>query len=103
MRPGTIADVSVTPAAGRWRGAGIRLSAVGLLGLLAWMGESVRRNDPRGALLEQKVRGFDAADRRMLLELVGELLAGVLPVAGANLLRRSGSRALTLPRGEPGQ
>jgi alpha-amylase/alpha-mannosidase (GH57 family) len=46
---------------------------------LAWMGESVRRNDPRVALLEQKARSFDAADRRMLLELVGELLAGVLP------------------------
>jgi alpha-amylase/alpha-mannosidase (GH57 family) len=46
---------------------------------LAWMGESVRRNDPRIARLEQKARGFDAADRRMLLELVGELLAGVLP------------------------
>ena len=29
--------------------------------------------------LERKARGFDAADRRMLLELVGELLAGVLP------------------------
>jgi alpha-amylase/alpha-mannosidase (GH57 family) len=46
---------------------------------LAWLGESVRRNDPRVATLEQKARGFDAADRRMLLELVGELLAGVLP------------------------
>ncbi|MEO6079761.1 MAG: glycoside hydrolase family 57 protein [Steroidobacteraceae bacterium] len=47
--------------------------------LLAWMGESVRRNDPRVAQLEQKARGYDAADRRMLLELVGELLKGVLP------------------------
>jgi alpha-amylase/alpha-mannosidase (GH57 family) len=47
--------------------------------LLAWMGESVRRDDPRVAQLERKARGFDAADRRLLLELVGELLAGVLP------------------------
>ncbi len=47
--------------------------------LLAWMGESVRRNDPRVVQLEQKARGFDAADRRLLLELVGELLASVLP------------------------
>jgi alpha-amylase/alpha-mannosidase (GH57 family) len=46
---------------------------------LAWMGESVRRGDPRVVQLERKARGFDAADRRMLLELVGELLAGVLP------------------------
>jgi alpha-amylase/alpha-mannosidase (GH57 family) len=46
---------------------------------LAWLGESVRRTDPRVALLEQKARAFDAADRRMLLTLVGELLAGVLP------------------------
>jgi alpha-amylase/alpha-mannosidase (GH57 family) len=47
--------------------------------LLAWMGESVRRDEPRVAQLERKARGFDAADRRLLLELVGELLAGVLP------------------------
>jgi alpha-amylase/alpha-mannosidase (GH57 family) len=46
---------------------------------LAWMGESVRRSDPRVAQLEKKTRGFDAADRRLLLELIGELLAGVLP------------------------
>jgi alpha-amylase/alpha-mannosidase (GH57 family) len=46
---------------------------------LAWMGESVRRDDPRVAQLERKARGFDVTDRRLLLELVGELLAGVLP------------------------
>jgi alpha-amylase/alpha-mannosidase (GH57 family) len=47
--------------------------------VLAWMGESVRRDDPRIEKLARKARGFDAADRRLLLELVGELLAGVLP------------------------
>ncbi len=47
--------------------------------LLAWMGESVRRDDARVAALARKARGFDAADRRLLLTLVGELLAGVLP------------------------
>ena len=47
--------------------------------LLAWMGESVRRSDPRVGRLEAKLRGYDAADRRSLLELIGELLAGVLP------------------------
>lgn len=46
---------------------------------LAWLGESVRRTDPRVARLEAKASGFDAADRRHLLELIGELLTGVLP------------------------
>jgi alpha-amylase/alpha-mannosidase (GH57 family) len=46
---------------------------------LAWLGESVRRSDPRVTRLAQKARSFDADDRRMLLELIGELLAGVLP------------------------
>ncbi|HTQ36017.1 MAG TPA: glycoside hydrolase family 57 protein [Steroidobacteraceae bacterium] len=46
---------------------------------LAWLGESVRRTDPRVARLAGKAHGFDAADRRELLQLVGELLAGVLP------------------------
>ena len=36
---------------------------------LAWLGESVRRDDPRVAALVAKGRGFDAADRRLLLEL----------------------------------
>jgi alpha-amylase/alpha-mannosidase (GH57 family) len=46
---------------------------------IAWMGESVRRDDARVAALTTKARDFDAADRRVLLELIGELLAGVLP------------------------
>lgn len=46
---------------------------------LAWLGESVRRSDGRVARLEAKARGFDAADRRGLLELIGELLADILP------------------------
>jgi len=46
---------------------------------LAWLGESVRRVDARVARLAAKARGFDAADRRDLLQLVGELLQGVLP------------------------
>jgi alpha-amylase/alpha-mannosidase (GH57 family) len=46
---------------------------------LAWLGESVRRTDSRVTCLVQKARGFDAGDRRLLLELIGELLAGVLP------------------------
>jgi alpha-amylase/alpha-mannosidase (GH57 family) len=46
---------------------------------IAWLGESVRRDDPRVAKLVVREGGYDAADRRMLLELIGELLAGVLP------------------------
>jgi alpha-amylase/alpha-mannosidase (GH57 family) len=46
---------------------------------IAWMGESVRRSDARVARLTAKARGFDAEDRRELLQLVGELLDGILP------------------------
>ncbi len=46
---------------------------------LAWMGESVQRSDARVARLVAKARGFDAEDRRELLQLVGELLEEVLP------------------------
>jgi alpha-amylase/alpha-mannosidase (GH57 family) len=46
---------------------------------LAWLGESVQRSSALVARLQQKASGFDAADRRALLGLVGELLAGVLP------------------------
>jgi alpha-amylase/alpha-mannosidase (GH57 family) len=46
---------------------------------LAWMGEAVRREDARVVALVAKARDFSAADRRMLLTLIGELLAGVLP------------------------
>jgi len=46
---------------------------------IAWLGESVHRDDARVALLIAKGRAFDAADRRCLLELIGELLSGVLP------------------------
>jgi alpha-amylase/alpha-mannosidase (GH57 family) len=46
---------------------------------LAWLGESVRRSHPLVAKLEQKAGGFDAADRRDLLALIGELLSTVLP------------------------
>jgi alpha-amylase/alpha-mannosidase (GH57 family) len=45
---------------------------------IAWMGESLRQ-DARIAHLVTKASGFDASDRRILLALTGELLAGVLP------------------------
>ncbi len=46
---------------------------------LAWLGESVRENDLRVASLEHKGRGFDAADRRCLVELVRDQLKGIVP------------------------
>jgi alpha-amylase/alpha-mannosidase (GH57 family) len=45
---------------------------------IAWLGESVR-GDVRVAQLAAKGRGFDAADRLLLLGLIGELLTGILP------------------------
>lgn len=45
---------------------------------LAWMGEYVRVNDVRIGCLEKKRIGFDAADRRHLVEAIGDLLAGVV-------------------------
>jgi alpha-amylase/alpha-mannosidase (GH57 family) len=45
---------------------------------IAWLGESVR-GDARVVQLTAKGRSFNAADRRLLLGLVGELLAGILP------------------------
>jgi alpha-amylase/alpha-mannosidase (GH57 family) len=46
---------------------------------LAWMGETVRRTDPRVAALSSQSCGFTPAQRRELLELIGELLAGIIP------------------------
>jgi alpha-amylase/alpha-mannosidase (GH57 family) len=46
---------------------------------IAWLAESVRRDDRRVASLVTKAKNFDAADRLQLLQLIGELLASVLP------------------------
>ncbi len=46
---------------------------------LAWLGETVRRTDPRVAALSAQSCGFTAAQRRTLLELIAELLAGIIP------------------------
>ncbi|MEY2853762.1 MAG: hypothetical protein RL030_894, partial [Pseudomonadota bacterium] len=45
---------------------------------IAWLGESVR-GDVRVMQLVAKGRGFEAADRLLLLGVVGELLSGILP------------------------
>ncbi len=46
---------------------------------LAWLGETVRRGDTRARALLDRGSNFTADDRRRLLELIGDLLAGVLP------------------------
>jgi alpha-amylase/alpha-mannosidase (GH57 family) len=46
---------------------------------LAWVGETVRRSDPRVAALTAQGRGFTDPQRRELLTLVGELVASVVP------------------------
>ena len=46
---------------------------------LAWVGETVRRGDARIAALTEQARGFTDGQRRELLVLIGDLLAGVIP------------------------
>ncbi len=45
---------------------------------IAWLGETVKRSDARVAALIERRRDFGASHRRSLLELIGELLAGLL-------------------------
>jgi alpha-amylase/alpha-mannosidase (GH57 family) len=46
---------------------------------IAWMGETVRRSDPRIAALSSQAANFSAAQRRQLLELISELVSGIIP------------------------
>lgn len=46
---------------------------------LAWLGEAIKRSDPRVALLIDRESEFKPEHCRSLLELIGELLSGVLP------------------------
>ncbi|MCU0758779.1 MAG: glycoside hydrolase family 57 protein [Steroidobacteraceae bacterium] len=46
---------------------------------LAWLGETVRRADPRAQDLIRQGRGFAPAQRRKLLGLVAEVLGGIVP------------------------
>jgi alpha-amylase/alpha-mannosidase (GH57 family) len=45
---------------------------------IAWLGETVKREDARVAELIDRERDFTPAHRRSLLELIGELLGGLL-------------------------
>jgi alpha-amylase/alpha-mannosidase (GH57 family) len=46
---------------------------------LGWLGETVRINDQRVQVLIEKAEAFTDADRRQLLEIIGELLSGIIP------------------------
>jgi alpha-amylase/alpha-mannosidase (GH57 family) len=46
---------------------------------LAWLGETVRREDARVAQLIKKGEGFSLDDRNQLLQIIGELLNGIIP------------------------
>ncbi len=46
---------------------------------LAWTGETLRRGDARIAALMAQGRGFQPADRRRLLAVIGETLASIVP------------------------
>ncbi len=46
---------------------------------LAWCGESVRRERALVARLMSKAEGFSYEDRKQLLDLIGELIAGIIP------------------------
>jgi alpha-amylase/alpha-mannosidase (GH57 family) len=46
---------------------------------LAWCGETVRRGDPRVQELMSKARAFEAADCRVMLECVADVLSGLVP------------------------
>ena len=44
---------------------------------LAWLGETVRRDDNRAKELMRKEKGYSVHDRRELLQLLGELIGGL--------------------------
>jgi len=46
---------------------------------LAWCGESIRREHVLVARLMSKAEGFSYEDRKQLLDLIGELIAGIIP------------------------
>ena len=67
---------------------------------LAWLGETVRRDDPRVGALQDQGRHFDSQHRRGLLILIGELLESVIPRWRA--LAESGQAELAVsPWGHP--
>ncbi len=46
---------------------------------LAWLGETIKRENPVVCRLIDKARGFDMADRRALMEVIADVIAGIIP------------------------
>jgi len=46
---------------------------------LAWCGESIRRDHKLVAKLMSKAEGYSYEDRKQLLDLIGELISGIIP------------------------
>ncbi len=67
---------------------------------LAWMGETVRRNDRRIRLLQDKASCYALHDRRTLLEIMGELLSGITDRYG-NLAERGQVELSVTPYAHP--
>lgn len=67
---------------------------------LAWTGETVRRQYPLVLALMQKGRGFTLADRRALLDLIGEVITGLVPRYRA-LAERGQIELSTTPHSHP--
>ena len=67
---------------------------------VAWLGETVKREDARVARLIGRGRAFEPEDCRNLLELIGELLGGVLP-RYRRLMERGQVELSASPYGHP--
>ncbi|MDT8419306.1 MAG: glycoside hydrolase family 57 protein [Desulfuromonadales bacterium] len=46
---------------------------------LAWLGSSIKQNDPRVCRLLQREKGFTREDQRLLVEVMAEVVEGILP------------------------
>lgn len=67
---------------------------------LAWMGNSLRRDDHRIALLMEKKQNFDDSDRRMIMEVLHEAIGNIIPRYRA-LLERGQIELSMSPYGHP--
>lgn len=67
---------------------------------LAWTGETVRRQYPLVLTLMQKGRGFTLAERRALLDLIGEVITSLVPRYRA-LAERGQIELSTTPHSHP--
>lgn len=67
---------------------------------LAWMGASVRESEPRVQMLMDKAHGYTAEDQRMLVEIMQEIVADIIPRYRA-LMERGQIEISSTPYGHP--